>query len=120
MAGFFLVDDSKLIHYNCPMNEFYVDKSDIDGMGCFARIDIRVGQRYRVYVLPIDKPHNLPHHTFPFTMMQSCVILSDFTYCNHSDKPNFMISDVDITDRSFTFEALRDIHMHEEITLSYL
>lgn len=101
------------------MNEFYVDNSTIHGKGCFTRIPIKKGERYAFHVLPVDKPHNL-WHSFPYSgSKQSCIVLSEFSYCNHSKTPNFEMIKLDKIERTFTFEALEDIPEYSEITINY-
>jgi hypothetical protein len=100
------------------MNEFYADESGIHGFGCFTRVDIKAGERFIVNVLPVAKPHNLDH-CFPFSFTESCIVLSPFSYCNNSQKPNFRVKHMNFVAREFTFEAITDIPAYTEITLSY-
>lgn len=103
------------------MNDFYIKNSDIHGFGCFANRDIEKGERFYFSVLPIDKPHNLGDHTFPFVgPLQSCLVLSDFTYCNSSNVPNMEVLSIDKTNRIIIFNSILEIKKDQEILLNYL
>lgn len=101
------------------VSELFVDNSAIDGKGCFTQVKIEKGERFKFYVLPLEKPHAFPHHAFPFDNNHSCVVLSEFSYCNHSITPNFELVDVNKVERTLTFEALRDIPEYSELTIEY-
>jgi len=102
------------------MKDFFIDDSSIHGFGCFTRANIKAGQTFTVPILPVDT-NELDHHVFPLKNGPKplCVVLSEFTYCNHSDEPNFKIITVCSFGRFFIFEALTDINPYTEITLKY-
>jgi SET domain-containing protein len=100
------------------MNEFYIAESSIHGFGCFNQTLIKKGERFTFHLLPVDKPHNLIH-AFPYGKQQSCLVLSEFSYCNHADDPNFEIVNQNRVERTQTFEALRDIPERSELTIRY-
>lgn len=103
------------------MHDFYINKSDIHGFGCFSNREIKQDERFYFSILPIDKPHNLMNYTFPLVgPLQSCLVLSDFSYCNSSVDPNMEVLSVDKTNRTITFIALKDIDRDSEILLKYL
>ena len=106
------------------MNEFYVDNSKIHGRGCFARTFIKAGDRFECSVLPVSKheikiDEGVCHHVFPFTREDSCVVLSEFTYCNSSENSNLEVVKINVRERLFTFEALVDIAPGTEVTIDY-
>lgn len=101
------------------MNEFYIQQSLIEGYGCFSNRKFKKGEHVYFHVLPVDKPHNL-NHVFPYKgSLQSCIVLSEFSYCNHSDDPNFEMTSLDHIKRIKCFECIKSVDIHDEITLCY-
>ena len=109
-----------MVHFNqSAMNDFYVDKSPIQGYGCFSNRKFNKGERVYFHILPIDKPHNLTH-VFPFNgNLQNCIVLSEFSYCNHSDNPNFEMVSLDRVKRIKCFECIKPVDIYDEITIYY-
>ena len=74
-----------------------------------------------VSVLVIDKELGKQLlHIFPWSRLEKCIVLNEFTYCNSSDVPNLKIKSIDRITLTKTFVTLRDIEQDEEIFLKYL
>jgi hypothetical protein len=104
--------------------DFYVDKSKIDGRGCFANRFIKKDEVFTFPVLPVDNFGISPvisQHTFPWFSKEnlSCIVIGEVTFANHSSKPNLKILSIDRERMTKTFVALEDIAYKEEVFLRY-
>jgi hypothetical protein len=100
------------------MNDFYVGTSDIAGFGCFTRRPVKAMEKFTFSVVPIPRTTQ-SHHKYPFDSTRSCIILSEFSYCNHSKSPNVEPISMDITNMEITFVCLKDIQPYSELTFDY-
>lgn len=102
--------------YKSRHKKLYVKDSSIEGMGLFARRDIKKGEA--VFIM---KGHLITRHLDPQEYVNAVGIKKDiwiypaypFEYINHSCNPNLGMKG------TVTFVALRDIKKDEELTFDY-
>lgn len=101
------------------MNDFYVNESVIQGYGCFANRKIKNGEHVWFPILVMESSEGLKHYRFPFDRNRCYIVLSEFSYCNHSIDPNFEMHSLNKISLQVGFTCIKDVDIHDEITICY-
>ena len=113
-------EDNKL----CLINNIYLDKSRLGGLGVFANKNFAkddIIEESPFLIIPtkdISEKNQLINYIFKHDEDNSCLVLGYGSLYNHQDTPNIQYYYNDDKTR-FKYIALRDIEKNEELCISY-